>query len=516
MADFDVIIVGFGPTGKTLAAQLLEKGHSVAVVERWPEAYPLPRAIGYDHETRRIFYALGVGPEVDEISASMGVYTWYNADWKVMIALDQTVESPSGGDIGYSFDQPSVERILERNLAGSEYLTLFTSHEAQAVHDDGRQVSVEIFPFDAASMKAADQPARVLTARYVVGCDGANSIVRAAMGTEQVDYGFDEPWLVVDVAPHGGVKLDVPYSAQWCNPARPTTIVPSGIQNRRWEFMLLPGEKPEEISTEEKVWELLAPWIAPEQGTLIRRATYRFRSILGRGWRSGRMLIAGDAAHLMPPFMGQGLCGGVRDAWNLGWKLDRVLAGKSDPSLLDTYEKERGPHVDAVIRISMELGRVICVPDPQAAVARDAQFFAGDLPAPPVFPPLVDGVISREASGEPGNGAGQYLPHDEIERDGKTVRLDAHTGTAFVLVTTELLSDPRLAALGIEQVVLGENGWRDVNARLSGWLSETGSLAYLQRPDFYAFGTIQKAEELSQLLDQLEQALGVNANLTAA
>ncbi|MBR9840853.1 MAG: bifunctional 3-(3-hydroxy-phenyl)propionate/3-hydroxycinnamic acid hydroxylase [Rhodobacteraceae bacterium] len=507
MLDTDVIIVGFGPTGKVLAARLLEAGHRVAIVERWPQAYPLPRAIGYDHEARRIFYALGVGPDIDAISAPMGVYTWYNADWKVMIALDQMQESISGGAVGYSFDQPGVERILERRLEGQRELQRFTSHEAVAVRDLDGHVEVDIAPCDPDTGKVWDTERKTLCGRYVIGCDGANSIVRSAMGGLRDDLGFDEPWLVVDVAPKPGVTLDIPYSAQWCNPVRPTTIVPSGAVNRRWEFMLLPGETEAGISTSERVWELLSPWITPDQGSLIRRATYRFRSMLARGWRRGRMLIAGDAAHLMPPFMGQGLCGGVRDAWNLAWKLDLVLRGLADQALLDQYERERSPHIEAVTRISMELGRVICVSDPEAAARRDAAFFSGDLPPPPQFPPLCSGVIARTADGKPQLAGGELMPHDVLEKGGERRRLDDLAAGGFVLVSTRPLDDPRLDRLGIVPVVLGADGWRDVDGRLTAWLERNRAIAYLQRPDFYGFGAISRAEDFSGLLDELEQAL---------
>ena len=515
MPEFDVIIIGYGPTGKVLARQLSDDGHQVAIVERWPAAYPLPRAVGYDHEIKRMFYALGIVDDVVAISRPMRHYVWYNADWKVLVDIDETRESVSGGPTGFLFNQPDLERVLENDLAGRPGVSLFLGQEAQSVADRGDHAEVVIATFDPVAAKvAANGSKQTLRAKYVVGCDGANSLVRDTMKSETFDHGFDAQWLVVDVKPHDISSLPIPDAAQWCNPTRPTTIVPSGVANRRWEFMIKPGESAEDLAREENVWKLLSQWMRPEDGQLVRSSVYRFRSLLTRGWRKGRLLLAGDAAHLMPPFMGQGMCSGLRDSWNLGWKFNRIFRAESPDSLLDQYELERSPHVDAIIRISMEMGRVVCVPDPEDARRRDKMFFSGKVPPPPPFPGLSAGLIHLDAQGRPSGSAGQLLPHDTVKKDGSAVRLDTLTGRKFVLVTCNIGDEDldraiqeKMKQIGIVWICLGPGGYRDLDGRLSGFLAATGADAYLARPDFYAFGSARGEHGVRTLVESLAAGL---------
>lgn len=504
MAHYDVAIIGYGPTGKVLARQLIDKGHTVAIIERWPEAYPLPRAVGFDHEINRMFHALGVASEVEKISRPMTNYIWYNADWKVLLKIKFEKDNISGGHDSYLFNQPDLERVLEVDIQGRNGLTTYLGHEAQSVEDLGETVKVRLAPYDVARQTAQSDAAFEITADYLVGCDGANSLVRRAMGAEFTDLGFDAHWIVVDVRPNDISTLPVPDAAQWCNPDRPTTIVPSGVTMRRWEFMAKPDEDPQELVKPENVWGLLSQWIKPGEGELIRSAAYNFRSLIARGWRKNRMMIAGDAAHLMPPFMGQGMCSGLRDAWGLAWKLDRVLSGKAPASLLDSYEAERASHVEVVIRMSMELGKIVCEADPEAARMRDEAFLSGKVPPPPAFPGLMAGLLSKTPL------AGALSPHDEIEQDGDVRRLDQITGGSFTLLTLGVPSDAvrsRAAQVGAAIIQLGSSGARDVDGRISGFMTGAGAHTLLVRPDFYIFGSSTSDEETLALLNELDAAL---------
>lgn len=328
MGEFDVAIVGYGPTGKMLARLLADEGHKVAVVERWEATYPLPRAIAFFHDAKRMFHSIGLMRDVRHISQPLAHYVWYSQDWEPLVDVDFGADSLSGGAEGYTFSQPDLEGLFDAHLNKFTGITFFKGYEVQEVSRSPEAGQVTIAPFDQESAKPDLSKQQVLKARYVVGCDGTNSIVRQARGSGQIDLGFDARWLVVDVKPHDmSAHVDIPDLAQWCNPARPTTIVPCGIDKRRWEFMMAPDETVEDFTTDENVWRMIAQWIRPDQATIVRKAVYNFRSLIADRWRNDRLLLAGDAAHLMPPFMGQGLGWGLRDAWTLGWEMDLVLKG---------------------------------------------------------------------------------------------------------------------------------------------------------------------------------------------
>ena len=360
----DVAIVGFGPVGSALAILLAQRGRTVTVLERWPEPYPLPRAVHFDHEVGRILQSCGIGDEVRAVSEPAEIYEWRNATGTTLLRFGQQGDGPSGWPASSMFNQPALEALLARRAADLG-VDVRRGVEVTAVdqHDDRVVVT------------GAD--GSTVAARYVVGCDGANSAVRGLADLPVEDLGFFYDWLIVDVILDEPRVFD-PINLQVCDPARPTTAVSGGPGRRRWEFMRLPHESLEELNDEARAWELLAPWdVHLGNARLERHAVYTFNARYARRWRAGRVLLAGDAAHLMPPFAGQGMCSGLRDAANLAWKLDLVVAGRASDALLDSYQEERLPSVKAAIEFSMELGKVICVPDPAEAAARDEAMAGG-------------------------------------------------------------------------------------------------------------------------------------------
>lgn len=478
--DTDVLIVGLGPVGAALAALLGDLGVRTLVVEKDQEVYPLPRAAHFDHEIMRLFQQLGVAEAVMAHARPAPVYEFRAADGAVLMLFDGPAKTASSGwRASYMFHQPGLENALRARLAGQAAVEVRLGYSFVEMAEDADRVRAVI---------EGPTGLEIVRARYVVGCDGASSPVRAAMGGELFDYGFDEPWLVVDARVEEGARTpDV--NLQICDPERPTTCVLMGPGRHRWEFMLKPGETTEQALSDDFVLPLIATWDCGPVA-LERRAVYRFHGLVAKTWRRGRVLLAGDAAHQMPPFAGQGMCSGLRDAANLAWKLAAVLDG-ADEALLDTYQTEREPHVRAFIELAIHMGRVVCTLDPEAAAARDAAMLAqpqGAAPPTPA-PPLGPGHV---LAGAPGAGElfiqtwaeGRGL--DDILGPGPW--LIARDGVANTSGLTAVpLADPRL------------DGHREA---LSAWLAAhgpdgRGADAVLVRPDRYVFG----AGDPAQLID---------------
>lgn len=493
---FDVVQVGYGPVSQTLALILGRQGRKVLVCERWQQRYPLPRAVCVDHEIYRVLSANGMGDVLPSVTERGPLYQWFNADWKKLIEIDWSADSISGGPEVNFVHQPTLEEALDKAVADQPTVETWLGWEAQEVRQDADRATVVLRHVESGEVREVES-------RYVVGCDGANSLVRQAIGGEREDRGFEADWLVIDVLLKPGVtieKLGIPAAGQYCNPARPTTIVPAGVRQgrtyRRWEFMRLPGEAIDELEREESVWNLLKPWAGPDDVELVRHKVYNFRSLIASQWRDGRLLLAGDAAHVMPPFMGQGMCAGMRDACNLGWKLALLLDGKSDDRLLDTYQPERKPHVSQIVDMSIYLGKVICIPDEAAAAERDEAFFCGNVEPMPPFPCMTDGLIHREDDGSVSPGAGLLSPHVSISGSGFNGRLDVLTGIGFVAIgrgfdpLANIDADLRAACdiIGLKSVMLGEGGMKDCDGRIGTFLDENGWTSMIVRPDYTVYG----------------------------
>lgn len=473
--DCDVLIVGLGPVGALLATMLTDQGVSVIAVDRDKAVYPLPRAAHFDHEIMRLFQQARVADAVLAHSRPAPAYEFRSVDGQPLVRMDLPAVSPSGWATGYMFHQPAVEHALRARLAASPLADVRLGCAFEAMEADADGVTVTL----------SDGPVR---ARYVIGCDGASSAVRGAAGIGLDDYAFDEPWLVIDVK--FGESATLPdINLQICDPARPTTCVLMGPGRHRWEFMLLPGETPEQVLDDAFIAPLLEPWNCGDV-TVERKAVYRFHGLVAKSWRAGRVLLAGDSAHQMPPFAGQGMCSGLRDAANLAWKLPLVLRGEADDALLDTYQPEREPHVRAYIQLAIGMGRVVCTLDPAAAAARDAGMLAaraaGRNALPPSAPPaLAEGCL---LAGTP--AAGTLFPQPWAD----DARLDDGLGEGGWLIARD---PPRDLAGGLTPIALADARLAPFRSAIEAWLAGHGAAAVLVRPDRYVFGTGQ-ADDLAR------------------
>lgn len=491
--EHDVIVAGGGPVGFCLALLLARAGRKVAIVERHEAIYPLPRAIAFDHEVARILNLLGLMNAMEPFLASPGKYQWRCAKGETLFVLDWTEQSISGFRTSYIFSQPQLEQVLNAAAAAEPLITIHRGFAVSGFRQDegGVAVTAQRWP----------DPVDQLTLRggFLVGADGANSLIREAIGGSLIDLGFKADWLVVDVLPLPGQQLpfDDDLMVQICDPGRPTTMVAGGPGRRRWEFMALEGETLADLNSVDRAWELLKPFgLGADNAILERHAVYTFRGAVADRWRDDRVFIVGDAAHLTPPFAGQGLCAGFRDAAALAWRLDLALRGLASEPMLDSYGTERADHARAWVMNAIELGKVICVLDPAEAAARDAGMMAARAAgAPPpssgILPQLGPGMtLPDQVGGTLGHGG-------LLGRYGETAHIDNLAGSGFQLISR--LGDPAatlspasgalfkaLRGVSIDlspgSVVVDEGG---VFAR---WFNALEADTVLVRPDFYVFG----------------------------
>lgn len=342
-----VVVVGGGPVGLATSIALSAVGVSNTVIERNVDVYGLPRAIVMDAEVRRSLARLGLESRLEGVLEPMLAADFVDAAGSRLTGIDLKGIELLGCPAVSKHFQPMLDSML-RDAARSFGARLLLGREVLEHQEDASGVEVRLD--DGASVRAD----------YLVACDGASSRTRKAVGIRLEDLGFDQDWLVVDIQLFDRERSGLPdLTRQVCDPLRPTTLV-SGFRNYyRFEFQLQPGESPDDMTSEHRVWKLLAPWVSSAQARLVRTAAYRFHAVVAERLREGRVLLAGDSAHQMPPFMGQGLNSGMRDAFNLGWKLAYVAKGWSTPELLDSYSAERLPHVRDVVEQSVETGRLI-------------------------------------------------------------------------------------------------------------------------------------------------------------
>ncbi|MFJ5264027.1 bifunctional 3-(3-hydroxy-phenyl)propionate/3-hydroxycinnamic acid hydroxylase [Streptomyces sp. NPDC088387] len=472
---WDVIVIGGGPTGLATATLLGQFGLVVAVVERHHDLYPLPRAVHLDDEVYRILHQLGVGEEFAALSRPAAGLRLVDAGHRELATFTRGRTTAAGLPQAYLFDQPDLERLLRQNLKNHPEVSLLGGHELLRL-DTSDPGSVT------AHVRGPDGTPVALRAPYVIACDGANSTVREQLGITRADLGFAQRWLVVDV------RCEDPFDAwdgvhQVCDPHRAGTYMRVGADRHRWEFQLLDGESAAGHGRLPALRRLIDPWartVPDDRLTVLRCTEYTFRALVARRWREGRVLLAGDAAHVTPPFIGQGLCAGLRDAQNLAWKLHAVLRGSAGQDLLDSYESERRPHATTMIRRATALGQLMtgggraAVPArrtllPVLARSRTVHRRLLDSRTPALTP----GPRIRRRTPRPVRGA--LLPLVRVPGpDGELVLVDRVLGDRTVVVAlpgTDLAAVPdALPSAWLTVDPAGAEGER----LLAGWLRDAG------------------------------------------
>lgn len=489
---FDVAVIGFGPVGMTMAALLGRAGHSVVVVERYEGLYGLPRAATFDDETMRTFARVGIADTLLPLVHYQPRYEWCNADGELLMEYAYAANGWSGWSEWYQMNQPDVEDALYAACLKFGVEVLFGAAATRYDQtDDGVTISTS---------------KEDVHARYVVAADGGNGFSRAAIGTDLTDFGFSEPWLVCDFRYES--NPGAPMARQIGDPKQPTSIIALGPTHHRFSFML---DSVEDFGVEkdpERVWARVEPYLQRSDAELVRVATYTFRSLLADNWRSGRVLLAGDAAHQMPPFLGQGMCSGIRDAENLSFKLDLVLRDEANETILDSYQSERMPHVTAIIKKGIELGRTQTLRDPAAAAARDRRLLEVRSqqvePEKLRFPSLLEGLLATPRF----PGRGSLMPQGRIRHDGRIGRYDEFHTPGFQLIVSDEKTRERLETTAsvpfVDIVTIAPAD--DVDGVYHDWLRGHQTEVVLVRPDAYIFGSAT-ADDAEMLLHELEQQL---------
>ncbi len=509
-----VAIVGAGPVGVTAATLLGQYGVECLVLDRWDGVYPQPRAVHLDDEVYRILARVGIADEFAAVTRPTLGLQLVDRNHRVLAVLPRSAEcGRHGHPAANMFDQPELEQLLRTNLKDQPTVRLRANAEVTEITQDGLD-RVRVGFTD----RLTGEHSSVL-ASYVLGCDGANSVVRTGIGASMEDLRFDQRWLVLDIA--SDLELD-----QWdgvhqvCDPRRAATYMRVGQTRYRWEFQLLEGETAADFDSLDTLLPLIAPWIEAVEHAelrLVRVAEYTFRAQIADHWHDRRVFLLGDAAHLTPPFIGQGLCAGLRDSMNLSWKLAGVLDGSLPEQVLDTYEAERKPHARAMIELARLVG---------AAMTRGGR--TGDVlrrvvaPRLHWVPGLRDRLLDSETpplsrcalvEGPRRTLAGRLCPNAHLG-DGR--RYDDVADGSFVLVTAAPLTAAqreRLAEGGTCVVVAGPG------SALHAWLSRGHATAALVRPDHTVMRASRDVATLLEAAPRLAAApatAAAGADLAAA
>ncbi len=475
MKHYDVIIVGLGPTGGTLANLLALNGFSILILEREKNLYALPRAVHFDDEIMRVFQTIGITKKFLKNTIINKGTKFVNSNGKVLLDWPRPKSiTENGWYPSYRFHQPDLEKNLRNRLKTFKKVKLMQNTEVTKIKNNKN--SVDLF------FKSKNKIHKA-SSKYVIGCDGARSTTREQMGSVLDNLGFTQKWAVVDLILKKNKNKLPDRTIQYSNSERPATYCRNVGKRRRWEFAIQNNENEKEILSDKYIWNFLKPWLSPKEAYLERKAIYIFQSAIARKWRKGRIFIAGDAAHLMPPFMGQGMCAGIRDASNLAWKISLCIKNKHDGKFLDTYQTERFSNAKEYIETTMRMGEFVNAVGSENITDNISSGPDGTKSMQSIKPKLGIGLGSNKDKNR-----GKIFPQLKM-KNGK--RLDEKFSKSPLLLTSSKLA--KKVSLKIQSITD-----KDIKG-LSNLLKTYKAKAIIVRPDRFILKTYKSVNDFNRI-----------------
>jgi 3-(3-hydroxy-phenyl)propionate hydroxylase len=516
-SDFDVLVVGCGPVGATAANLLGMYGVRTLVLDRRDAIYELPRAGTCDDETMRIWQMVGLSQTMMPHLLPQTLVQFLGKERRPFLEVRRT-------SFGYGYPglilqyQPFVEETLRKGIARFSSVELRLG--AEFLRCEPREEHVV-----AVVKRGAAGTLEEVTARFVVGCDGAHSTVREGLGIHLSGRTFQR-WLVIDLSVEDPDEF--PGNFQFvCNPRRPAITYPMAFNHHRFQFMLEERETPEEMEQPQIAHTLLAPWTDGRRFQIVRQAVYTYHARIAESWRRGPVFLAGDSAHLTPPFAGQGMSSGIRDVANLCWKLGLVVQGVAHPAILDSYEHERRPHVTQMTQLARRIALLLQTRSWLVASARD-NVCRALTSVPGLGPFLTTGGFKPSARLDRGwlapatskRQRGWLFLQPRVEKESTPLLFDDVLGSGFAVVGFNL--DPRglvesndplwqklhTRFLEVRSTHDGGSHVIDVDGTLGSWFSQHDAAVAILRPDRYVFGLYSQSHAHRALQDLREALAG--------
>jgi len=486
---FSIIVVGAGPTGLAIGNLLGMMGIDVLILERNAGLSDIPKAISIDDEGLRVCQAMGLGHAVIE-NVLLDIDAHYISGKRYLAKVAPTSKR-NGYPLISTFHQPEFEATLLQGLKRFSCVSIQFQHNVESFQQNDTDVVL--------SVRAPEGILKTYTCAYLLACDGAKSGIRRQLGIAMRGSTFSQKWLVIDT-----INDTDPTEAAvfFCNPKRPSVTVPAPHASRRWEFMILPGENEKELLYDDRIRSLIRQVGGSRNPQIKRRQIYTFHAAIAETFSKGRVFLLGDAAHLMPPFGGQGMNCGLRDAHNLSWKLQKVLQDAASPALLETYNQECHKHVADLIWFSKFLGTIIMPTSKAIAFLRDSVFFIVNL-LPPFRkylseagikpqPRYKKGFLLADSSKASKTLVGMMLPQPQIKlSQDKTTLLDNVLGHDFALLRLGHTSEDAFSSLDAGTWQRLGVRFVSIENQIEGFPLNQRDLFILVRPDRYIYGVFK-------------------------